>query len=62
MQKITDKQFILSVFIHTIFKIDFQRTKIERKFSENEVDNFVEITLKFEKKFNENELNTNHEP
>ena len=35
MQKITDKQFILSVFIHTIFKIDFYQTKIEQKFREN---------------------------
>ena len=48
MQKITDKQFIFSVFIH---KIDFYRTKIVRKFRGNgrnfrgnEVENFVEST------------------
>ena len=49
MQKITDKQFILSVFIHTIFKIDFYQTKIEQKFRENgqnfrenKLENFIE--------------------
>ena len=59
MQKITDKQFILSVFIQTIFKIDFYQTKIERKlrvsgrkFRENEVENTskFEIRVNFERK------------
>ena len=68
MQKITDKQFILSVFIRTIFKIDFYRTKIERKFRENEqnsreneVENFIENTSKFAKifKFSRISLNEN---
>ena len=61
MQKITDKQFILSVFIRTIFKIDIYRTKIERKFRENgrnfrknEIENFNENTSKFAKVWNEN--------
>ena len=62
MQNITDKQFILSAFVHTILKIDFYRTKIERKFRENgrnfcenEVDNFNKNTSKFAKILNENE-------
>ena len=56
MQKITDKQFILLVFIHTIFKMDFYQTKIERKFCENEVENFLKVhPSKFAKILNENE-------
>ena len=64
MHKITDKQFILSVFIRTIFKIDIYRTKIERKFRENEqnfreneVENFIEIRENF--KFSRISLNEN---
>ena len=34
---------------------DFNRTKIERKFRENEVENFVENTSKFAKILNEDE-------
>ena len=45
MQKITDIQFNLSVFIHTIFKIDLYRTKIEQKFRENR-RNFCENEVK----------------
>ena len=53
MQKITDKQFILLFFINTIFKIVFI-DEIERKFRENEVENFVKNPSKFAKILNKN--------
>ena len=53
MQKITDKQFIILVFIYTIFKIDFYRTKMERKFRKNYrkiLRKYIEILENFERK------------
>ena len=49
-RKITDNQFILSVFIHTNFKI----AKMDEILRENEVENLVENTSKFAKILNEN--------
>ena len=58
MQKITDKQFILSIFINILI-FDFYRMKYERTsgengrhFRENKVENFVERTLRFLKILN----------